>query len=190
MCDQPDQAVPLEAFRTGYRQFMEPLTDDYDALKTQLIHDPEFHINIPLMPGADVLPGRGKDHRYPHGYITTRPAVLGEVTADNLERLGLHAAPLLVRSEQFDYASTIDFKVRALVGLRRALDPSPQRTVEQSPLTCLGVHYIDDYKDLVTRVNQVGQQEFGDLYATHYTPPLTWAKILRDELCLNDDQPL
>lgn len=164
-----DEVPDLETFiaRTPRVCFTElELVKDYSLHKMNRMHDVAFHLGMGAVDSAAAVLPAFAARNMPEGYISTRPDVLGEVTAWQLKDLGFAPAPLLVRPETVAYEDTVDFKVDALQTLRFVLD--------DAALTGVPVEYVDDYAAVVDAVNNLGQ---GRLSATHFGPDASWQEI-------------
>ena len=141
------------------------LVEDYDEYKLSSMHSPEFHIGMAAVQGSEVLFGNSN---LPGGYITTRPAVLGEATYQNLQQHGFRQAPLLLRPAHVPYEKTIPFKIDALVTLRGMLD--------EADLPGVGVHYIDDYVGVIDGINELSHRALAGI---HFGAHNSWESIAR-----------
>lgn len=141
--------------------------EDYDAYKTERIHNVDFHQNMPALGSVCVALEDFRQSGYlPGAYLSTRPAVLGEVTKQNLHALDFAPAPLLVRSAAYDYSNTILFKTHALTELRNRFD---NLFLDTLPIT-----YIDDYKGVIEGIQSLGRP---GLNAVLFEGDQTWTKL-------------
>lgn len=126
------------------------ILDDYNHYKELLMHDIAFHAEMEALGAANTVLADFKHSGYlPGAYLSTRPAVLGEVTKQNLDELNYADVPLLVRPERYDYGATIGFKIEALSTLRERFDATA--------LGHLSVMYIDDFAGVVDGVKGLGR---------------------------------
>jgi len=102
----------------------------------------------------------------PHGYITTRPASLYEVTSKNLRDCGFRDSPLLLRPSQVAYADTIRYKKDALSALRALLDGANLHDIK--------IYYVDDYRELIDQINHLHKGIVG----VHFDEDSSWNSIL------------
>lgn len=152
--------------KDGPRVHIEPLVADYQLLKERLIEDVSFNTGFSAFSNAKDLQEAGAIHAIPHGYISTRPALLHEVTSKNLQDCGFTDSPLLLRSASVAYADTISYKNSALFALRALLDAAHLKKVN--------VYYVDDYQGLIERLNHSRQGIIG----IHFDENSSWESIL------------
>jgi len=161
----------LEVFGESRRRAFAALwlvDDEYDAYKKERMHSIPLHVGmVALHDAASTLAHDGM--RLPNGYISTRPAVLGEVTADSLRDLGFARTPLLVRPPHIDYADTVDFKEQAVIILNDMVQAERE-------LRGTTIEYVDDYAAVADAINGL---HISTLVGTHYGPHTSWGKILR-----------
>lgn len=157
------QATVDEFKEAGPRVHLEHLVDDYPSLKERLINDATFNADLRLLSSAQDL----QRASIPHGYISTRPTSLGETTRQNLLDLHLLDSPLLLRSKSIDYTNTIEYKLQALFTLRDLLDSAQFQDAV--------VYYVDDYKDLIERLNQNNTRIIGVQSDEH----ISWQSIFK-----------
>lgn len=158
------QIASLEEFRGRPRQYFSGVVEDYDSLKKELMADVDFNAGMDSLassPGLAKLSPQG----YPNGYLTTRRAVLAEVTAQNLSDEGFSSAPILFRPETVDYEGTTEYKIAALRSLGEA---ARSAGVEAE------IYYVDDFKELVANINKLG---FG-VTALEFDKKFSWEALI------------
>lgn len=162
------EIVTIEALKTtGPRQHYKKVVADYDTIKAQLMVDPSFNARMAPLGDLAILQRLGKSQGIPHGYLSTRPAVLGQVTCDNLQEHALAPTPVLLRGEHIPYAQTISYKITSLGIVRMALDAAA--------LSDVPVYHFDDYLGLVDEINQ-GDAMIVGVHVNGQTP---WYEIMR-----------
>lgn len=158
----------IEVFKTtGPRQHYEKIVANYDAIKAQLMVDPSFNARMAPLGDLAILQHLGKSRGIPHGYLSTRPAVLGRVTCDNLQEHALAPTPVLLRGEHIPYAQTIGYKIASLGIIRAALDAAA--------LSDVPIYHFDDYLGLVDEINQGDAMVVG----VHVDGQTPWHEIMR-----------
>jgi hypothetical protein len=130
----------------GPRIFIEPLVEDYSTFKELMMSDKKLHTNMRSMPSVGGAIDSLEKYKIPHGYITARPEILGEITMANLLNQGLNSAPMLLRYD-IEFSDAIRYKVNALCSLKKHLDKAQLENVT--------IYYIDDYTDIVDQVNSL-----------------------------------
>ena len=182
-CHQDTNQKPIspEVFRKdGPRKYLSQYVDDYNQLKKLLINTPKMYKDLPILLEPSIFANLSKQGVLLIGYLSTRPQVLYNITRENLLQYALPNAPILLRPKQVLYEESLHFKLTAIQTLRSQLD--------DYGLGELALVLIDDYIDLINRINELGensQQRIKGHLVDSLSPKKSWDNIFRQLILHN-----